>query len=132
MSALQSSHQDHQKLAERCSYLEEENRQLRAALRSSDDARFPSKWTLSGGEKRVLMSLVSSVDGFRSYEALLHAGRRYDSVTDPGLVKVLVAKLRKNLRPFGVEIQTVWGQGYKISAESKAIVQAARTREVVA
>lgn len=119
-------------LADRCEYLEEENRQLRAALRSCDEARFPSKWMLSGGEKRVLLSLISSPDGFRSHEALLHAGRRAESVYDADLVKVLVAKLRKKLKPFGIEIHTVWSQGYKIDPISKSRILAARTREVTA
>lgn len=119
-------------LADRCDYLEEENRQLRAALRGCDDARFPAKWRLSGGEKRILTSLISAPDGFRSHEALLYAGRRYEAVTDSDLVKVLIARLRKKMKPFGVSIHTVWAQGYKIDAESKAYVLGARIREVAA
>lgn len=117
-------------LAERCDYLEEENRQLRAMLRGSDDARFPAQWRLSAGEKRILRSLISSIDGFRTSEAL-HAVGSLSESTSENLVPVLVCNLRKKLRPFGVEIHTIWGQGYKIDQRSKGIVTGARTKEVM-
>lgn len=117
-------------LAERCDYLEEENRQLRAMLKGSDDARFPARWKLSSGEKRILRSLISSIDGFRTSEAL-HCVASLAEDTSTNLVTVLICSLRKKLRPFGVEIHTVWGQGYKIDQRSKGIVTGARTREVV-
>jgi DNA-binding response OmpR family regulator len=119
-------------LAERCDQLERENLHLRSMLRSCDAARYPAKWALNAGEQRVLTSLISAPDGFRTHEALLHAGRKYDdTAVDAGLVKVLVARLRTKLRPYGIRIHTMWGAGYKIDPESKAIVIAARTREVV-
>jgi two-component system cell cycle response regulator CtrA len=37
------------------------------------------------------------------------------------IVDVYVCKARKKLRGFGVEIETVWGRGYRLSAECKAI-----------
>lgn len=119
-------------LAERCAYLEEENRQFREMLRTPDSARFPKRWRLSLGEQRVLKSLISSVDGYRSHEALQFAGRAHDETSDTKIVHVLVASIRKKLAPHGVSIETVWGQGYKIDAKSKAIVIGARTREIAA
>jgi two-component system cell cycle response regulator CtrA len=45
---------------------------------------------------------------------------------EPKIVDVFICKLRKKVRPFGIEVETVWGQGYRMSAESKAIVQQMR------
>jgi hypothetical protein len=39
------------------------------------------------------------------------------------IVDVYVCKARKKLKGFGVEIETVWGRGYRLSAECKAIAQ---------
>ena len=33
---------------------------------------------------------------------------------DPAILKVVICNLRRRLRPFGVEIMTVWGTGYFI------------------
>lgn len=118
-------------LSERCDQLERENLQLRTMLRSCDAARYPVKWALNAGEQRVLTSLISAPDGFRTHEALLHAGRLHDRVTDRDMIKVLIARLRSKLRAYGVRIHTMWGAGYKIDPESKAIVIAARAREVI-
>jgi DNA-binding response OmpR family regulator len=117
-------------IAERVEFLEEENRQLREMLRTPDSARFPKRWRLSLGEQRVLKSLISSADGYRSHEAICIAGRAHDETWDTRLVHVLISSIRKKLAPHGVLIVTVWGQGYKIDPKSKAIVIGARTREV--
>lgn len=117
-------------LAERCESLEEENRKLKDMLRGSDDARFPNKWRLSVGEKRVLRALVSSIDGFRSHEALLQAAALRDNV-GIGIVAVLIHRIRQKLKPYGVEINCIWGQGYRIDQKSKDIVVGARRNEAV-
>jgi two-component system cell cycle response regulator CtrA len=119
-------------LAERVEFLEEENRQLRDAMRCTETARFPAKWNLSPGEKRVLTSLIGAQGGFRSNEVLFAAARRWDSTGSGNLVSVIVCRLRQKLKPFGITIHTVHGEGYKIDPESKAIVIGARTREVAA
>lgn len=36
------------------------------------------------------------------------------------IVDVFVCKMRKKLKPFDIEIETVWGQGYRMTAASKA------------
>lgn len=37
------------------------------------------------------------------------------------IIDVFVCKMRKKLKSFGIEIETVWGQGYRLLAPSKAI-----------
>jgi len=39
--------------------------------------------------------------------------------TDPKIVDVVVCHLRKKLRPFNLEITTLWGNGYYMSAEMR-------------
>lgn len=118
-------------LAERCEYLEEENRQLRDALRCTEAARFPAKWGLAPADKRVLTSLIGAPGGFRTKEAMFAAARRWESTKpDHHLLTVVICRLRKKLKPFGITIHTVTGEGYKLDPASKAIIIAARTREV--
>lgn len=117
-------------LAERVELLEEENRQLRDAMRCTETARFPAKWNLSGAEKRVLTSLINAQGGFRAREVLFTAARRWESTGNNHLLEVIICRLRKKMKPLGVTIHTIRGEGYKIDADSKAIVIGARTREV--
>lgn len=39
--------------------------------------------------------------------------------TDPKMIDVVICHIRKKLRPFGVELKTIWGQGYTISAAER-------------
>ena len=50
---------------------------------------------------------------------------RPDSVetTDPKMVDVVICKLRKKLRPLGINIQTLWGHGYYIDSDGRDIVE---------
>lgn len=41
--------------------------------------------------------------------------------TDPKIVDVVICNLRKKLRPFGLEIKTLWGWGYFISKEHREL-----------
>ena len=46
---------------------------------------------------------------------------------DPKILDVIVCKLRRVLRPHGVEITTVWGSGYYIGAPRPTPKSAAQT-----
>lgn len=118
-------------LEERCFLLEEENRQLRNAMRLPDVARYPAKWRLNGAESRVLSSLVSAPSGYRSRDALAQAARRWETTAaSDRLLKVVMCTLRKKLAPFDIKIDTVHGVGYKLGEDAKAKIVGARTREV--
>ena len=39
------------------------------------------------------------------------------------IVDVWICKIRKKVKAYGIEVQTQWGQGYFLTAESKAIAQ---------
>lgn len=40
------------------------------------------------------------------------------------IVDVFVCKIRKKLKPFGIEIATIWGQGYRLTPAEKQKVRA--------
>jgi two-component system cell cycle response regulator CtrA len=42
--------------------------------------------------------------------------------TDPNIIKVFIMKLRKKLAPHGIDILTIYAQGYRMTDESKSIV----------
>jgi two-component system cell cycle response regulator CtrA len=61
--------------------------------------------------------------GHASKSSIYHAlygGLDIDEQREPKIVDVFVCKIRKKLRPFGVEIDTQWGVGYKMSPENVA------------
>jgi two-component system cell cycle response regulator CtrA len=49
-----------------------------------------------------------------------------DDPPEVKIVDVFVCKMRKKLKPFGIEIKTNWGESYEIPEESKA-----RARELM-
>ncbi len=53
-------------------------------------------------------------------EALYAAIDRRDDEVDIKIVDVLASKVRKKLRPHGVEIETVWGTGYRLAPDMAA------------
>lgn len=63
-------------------------------------------------------------------KGMIHAvidGRRLDrrqdyTDIDRKLIEVFVCRMRQRLRPYGIEIKTVWGQGYQITGEMKVRV----------
>ena len=62
---------------------------------------------------------------FASKESLMMAIYR-DHQQDEAEIKIVdvwVCKMRRKLTPFGIAVQTQWGQGYFLSAEHKAIAR---------
>jgi hypothetical protein len=39
--------------------------------------------------------------------------------TDPKMIDVVIHHIRKKLRPFNIELKTIWGQGYTIAAAER-------------
>jgi len=97
---------------ERVEFLEEENRQLKELLQGSPDVVFPREWNLKVAETRLLRSLCAA-KGIRSHEALLRACAMSDFVEE-NLLKVQISRIRKKLKPFGIEIKTIYGVGYEL------------------
>jgi len=108
----------------------QENAMLREQVRQLNEMiagtlfGFPREWKLTRAEQRLLNSLYTGNKGFRRHEALMHAVAHSDWADD-ALLKVQVCKVRKKLKPYGIEIKTVWGEGYELTlASSEAIKRA--------
>lgn len=104
--------------------LSAENERLRDeldALKSSLGLTFqsPLEWRLTGSETKVFGRLLRG--GLTTKDALMATLYR-DGAKDEAEIKIVdvfICKLRKKLKPFGLEILTVWGAGYQMSPASK-------------
>lgn len=109
-------------VAARLEAVEADNDRLRARIEILEqsfgmDFLPPIEWGLTAHESKVLGVLMKR-------EAVTKEGimaALYDGRDDPEIkiVDVFVCKLRRKLKPFGVEVATLWGRGYQMSAENK-------------
>lgn len=103
---LQRQHHEIQTLRERV-------RQLEEALAPSSIIA-PFEWGLTVSEARVFAHLASRA--FATKQSIMMAlySDRPDQDPEIKIVDVFVCKMRKKLTPYGVSIDTVWGQGYAL------------------
>lgn len=109
--------------------LKAENQRLRDRVMELEDQHgltleAPPEWGLTGSERRIFGALMAR--DLASKEHLLAACcANHGMAEQPELkiVDVFICKLRRKL-PDGVTIETVWGQGYRLSAASKATARA--------
>lgn len=112
-------------IAARLEVVEEENALLRERVAELErvlgitlDA--PLEWGLTGQESRVMGALIARplVTKDVAMAALYRDFGRDEP--EPKIIDVFICKIRKKVRPFGIEIETVWGQGYRIPADQRA------------
>lgn len=104
--------------------LQSENERLRDELRQLKESMgltfsAPLEWRLTGSEVKVFGRLLKG--GAVTKDALMACLYR-DAAKDEAEIKIVdvfVCKLRKKLKPFGLEIATIWGIGYQMPAASK-------------
>lgn len=106
--------------------LEMENDTLRArvaqleAFLTGGNIQAPLEWGLTTSEEMVFGALASRELATKEFiMTLLYRGLQQDEA-EIKIVDVLICKLRKKIRPFGVEIRTHWGRGFSLSAEARA------------
>lgn len=92
--------------------LRERIRQLEEAL--SPTFTVPVEFGLTSSEGRVLSCLVHREFATKPQIMMAVYADRFDEEPEPKIVDVFVCKIRKKLRPHGVVISTVWGQGYRL------------------
>lgn len=87
-----------------------------------DCVRLPVEWGLTQQETRVFGTLVNrEVATKDAVMAALYSDRAgAEGEVEPKIVDVFVCKIRKKLKPFGIEIRTVWGQGYALKADIRS------------
>lgn len=84
----------------------------------------PIEWGLTMNEARLFGALMERE--LLTKDAAMAALYRDRGADEPELkiVDVFICKLRKKVRPFGLEIGTRWGVGYQMTAEMKARARA--------
>jgi two-component system cell cycle response regulator CtrA len=108
--------------------LEMENERLRLRVEELEaamgmDLVAPLHFGLTGSQSRVLGVILAR--DVATKEAIMAA--LYEDVcrdrAEPKIVDVFACKLRAKLKKFGIEIATVWGVGYAMSPQAKALVR---------
>jgi DNA-binding winged helix-turn-helix (wHTH) protein len=59
--------------------------------------------------------------------ALRRSRLNNSETTDPKMVDVVICKLRKKLKPLGINIKTLWGRGYYLNEESRKVAESILT-----
>ncbi len=113
--------------AARCAVLERENETLRDRIvwleqKIGLDFEAPLELRLTSHESRLL-GVLKKAPGAVSKEGLMnivyHERVTDGEVPEVKIVDVFVCKLRKKLKPLGIEIVTHWGRGYSLSRAGK-------------
>jgi len=120
MSALRDD-----ELAARCVALEGENDALRARIRDLEAEVYGAPWRappelcLTRSEEKLLAVLVGREQVEKRFLFNELYGDRLDDVPNDKIFDVFVCKLRAKMKPFGLEIQTIWGRGYTLPPETR-------------
>lgn len=101
--------------------LRERVRQLEEAL--MPPTLLPVEWRLTGSEARVFSCLAGRDMATKQVVMLALYSDRIDDDVEPKIVDVFICKMRKKLKPFGVEILTVWGTGYALKDRERWAIQ---------
>lgn len=102
--------------------LEAENERLRDELETLKDSLgmnflAPPELRLTGHETRLFGRLLKG--DVASKAALLTAIYNGRDEAEIKIIDVFICNMRKKLKPFGLEIATIWGVGYRMTPESK-------------
>ena len=106
--------------------LEAENDELRERVRQLEEELFfdpgwqcPLEFSLTPSEQQILQALMSREEASKDFLLLstAEAGREKDAAIK--IVDGHICHIRRKLKPFGVEIETLWGRGYRLPPASK-------------
>ncbi|MGV6876658.1 helix-turn-helix domain-containing protein [Pseudochelatococcus sp. B33] len=96
--------------------LRERVRQLEDAL-APPGVHVPIEWRLTPVEATVYQCLASRHEATKQAIMTALYGTRPDDAPEIKIVDVIVCHIRKKLKPFGIEIRTIWGRGYAIDGK---------------
>jgi two-component system cell cycle response regulator CtrA len=99
--------------------------QLREASRPLDWTP-PVELGLTVSEARIVADLYKGGGEVRSKDQIFHSlyhDRMDDNTPEMKIVDVLVCKLRKKLKAYGIEVVTDWGRGYHLDEPSMGILK---------
>lgn len=114
--------------------LREQVRQLRAALRGTGTLPLRLRSMLTMTYERLLGALFAT-KGVLTREAAytaLYDDRTPDEYPNGKTLDVLVCKLRQRVRLLGIEIETYWGRGWRLTDESRDAINRMRDEEAPA
>ncbi len=108
-------------MCDRCEELEERVRQLEGELYHTE-WEAPSEFGLTYMEARIVGALIARDKVCR--QSFLIAATRDCAGTKTefphtGLIDAKICHIRRKLKPYGLEIETVWGRGYRLTASSR-------------
>ena len=78
------------------------------------------------GKEGIMLSVLMANKAPRrtTFMAAIYGNKIHDDeVADIKIIDVFMCKLRKKIQKYGVEIKTVWGEGYYISPEHKEVLK---------
>jgi len=88
------------------------------------DFRIPPEWKLTPQGVTLLGALIASGDAVLTRAAMMSALYGSDEWATPKIIDVLVCKMRTRLKPHGIEIETVWGRGYRLTRQMRERISA--------
>lgn len=91
-------------------------RQLESELYHTDWIA-PSEFGLTRQEQAFLACLLTRE--MRSHDSILTAISNGNADVDSRLSQVVACKVRRKLKPYGIDVQRVWGIGYRISEDAR-------------
>ncbi|TPL40666.1 helix-turn-helix domain-containing protein [Mesorhizobium sp. B2-4-6] len=119
---------------DRIETLQEENRQLKATiarLTGRNDAKMARKvFGLTEAEASIVMMLVSCGEAeYGQLQASIYTDRDLVELLDPDwAIRSHMKRIRRKTRPHGIDFQTVYGMGYRMSEACRAKARAAIAR----
>lgn len=105
---------ENKQLRERVEDLEYDLKELHGQVNGAK-LFFPIEWALTARETDVLRYLVVNTVGEKKAIHRAMYPREWDA-PDLKIMDVFICKLRRKVRPFGVEIDTVWGIGWSLNS----------------
>lgn len=89
------------------------------------DIEAPPSLGLTRAESRLFgVILKRPIATYSLLYEVAYGARPENSQPDSNVLSVLMTRMRPKLRALGIEIETIYGTGYRMSAESKARAQA--------
>lgn len=91
-------------------------------------AKFPPCLGLTPSQIRILgVLLVRTMVTHSQFYTVLYEGRDVDITGNT--LKVFISHMRKKLAPYGIKINTIWGQGFCMTEGSKDLLRALMAKD---
>lgn len=113
---------------DRVQVLEAENDALRERIWQLEELMgyhwsAPTEFHLTGKEEAILGCLMAKP--LATKEMLYHTlYALHEEPPEQKIIDVFICKLRPKLRPWKIEIETVWGRGYSLNTDAKQRIRA--------